>query len=44
MRMQNGTDDSLYHLEDSLIVSQNVNIELPCGHQFHSSAYTTKKN
>lgn len=51
--MQNGTDDSLYHLEDSLIVSQNVNIVLPYDHQFHSythnsihnkiSAYTTKK-
>lgn len=42
--MQNGTDDSLYHLEDSLIVSQNVNIVLPYDHQFHSytTAYTTK--
>ena len=43
MGMQNGIDDSL-HLEDSLIVSQNVNIELPYDHQFHSNttAYTTK--
>ena len=42
--MQNNIDDSLHHLEDSLIVSQNVNIELPYDHQFHSytTAYTTK--
>ena len=44
MAMQNDIDDSLHHLEDSLIVSQNVNIELPYDHQFHSytTAYTTK--